>query len=366
MQSFAFARRLGQGGAGLPERNPLDPLTLSLFVALALALLAIAWLVLRRIQSAGDDRFERLAETAERLAAGQAALAGELRMAQSVTNERLDGLAKRLGESLTHQTEKTGETLKVLHERLAVIDAAQHRIVDLSKQVVSLNDVLANKQARGAFGQIQMEDLVRELLPASAYEFQATLSNRTRVDCLVRLPSPPGAVAIDAKFPLESYRALAAARDEAARTQAARAFTVDLKKHVDDIAGKYILPGETAEWALMFLPSEAVYAEVHAAFGNVVEEAHRKRVGIVSPSTLMATLATVRAVMRDAQMHLLANRVRAEVAVMIDDVRRLAERVEKLRTHLRQADEDLQQIGISTEKIVRKGTAIAEMELPES
>lgn len=351
--------------APIRREGRLDDLTFALAALLAVAVLAIVWLAWRRARPEDDPRFARLAEAAERLAEGQAALAGELRMAQSVTHERLEGLAKRVGEGLTQQTEKTGETLKVLHERLAVIDAAQRQIVDLSKQVVGLNDVLANKQARGAFGQIQMEDLVRELMPAGTFEFQATLSNRTRVDCLIRLPAPPGAVGIDAKFPLESYRALIDARDEAAKTQAARAFTVDLKRHVDDIAGKYIVPGETAEWALMFVPSEAVYAEIHAGFANVVEEAHRKRVGIVSPSTLMATLTTVRAVVRDAQMHLIANRVRAEVAVLIDDVRRLAERVDKLQTHLRQADEDVRQVLVSADKIVRKGAAIAEMELPQ-
>jgi DNA recombination protein RmuC len=225
-----------------------------------------------------------------------------LQQTQSGLNDRLDGLSKRLGEGLAEQTEKTGQTLKDLQSRLAVIDRAQQNITDLSQQVVGLQDILSNKQARGAFGEIQLQDIMTGALPPSAFALQVTLGNGARADCLLHLPNPPGAIAIDAKFPLESYQALREAKDEAALAQARRTFSADVMKHVRDIAEKYIIPGETAESALMFLPSEAVYAELHANFRNVIEDSFRRRVWIRLATTLMATLNTVRAVLKDARM----------------------------------------------------------------
>ncbi len=336
----------------------MDP-TLLIVLAIAVAVIAIGLFLRAR----GDDRVVRLAESTEKLTQGQAALAGQLQATQTGVNERLEALARRLGDGLQHQTEKTGETLKTLHERLAVIDAAQRNITGLSEQMVRLQDILSNKQARGSFGEVQLQDLVTEILPPSVYAFQATLGNRSRVDCLLKLPNPPGSIAIDAKFPLESYNTLRAAGDDASRVQAARAFAQDVGKHVKDIAEKYIVPGETAESALMFLPSEAVYAELHANFRNVVEDSFRRRVWIVSPTTLMATLNTVRAVLKDVRMREQADVIQIEVMKMLEDVRRLDARVGNLKTHFRQAAEDIKDIGTSAEKIVNRSERIKDIQV---
>jgi DNA recombination protein RmuC len=246
-----------------------------------------------------------------------------------------------------------------------VIDKAQKNITELSTQVVGLQDILANKQARGAFGEIQLRDIVEKILPPSAYAFQVTLGNGKRVDCLLKLPNPPGSIAIDSKFPLESYEALCAAREEPAITTARRALAADLRKHVRDIAEKYIVPGETAESALMFLPSEAVFAEIHANFRGVVEESHQATVWIVSPTTLWAMLTTIRAVLRDVRMREQAGLIQVEVQTLLKDVMRLDDRVGKLQSHFNQASDDVRQIRISTEKIARRGTQIAEVEIEE-
>ena len=224
----------------------------------------------------------------------------------------------------------------------------------------------SNKQARGAFGEIQLRDLVTAVLPPSAYAFQANLSNNRVADCLLKLPNPPGSIAIDAKFPLESYRILREAKDESAKTAAGRAFRDDVLKHVRDIAERYIVSGETAESALMFLPSEAVYAELHANFRNVVEESFRRRVWIVSPTTLMATLNTVRAVLKDANMREQAGLIQIEVHRMLADVGRLGKRVDNLQRHFHQASEDLNEVRISAEKVVKRGERIEEVELGEA
>jgi DNA recombination protein RmuC len=342
-----------------------------LAIGMAVAVLAAIFvLVLLRGEKARTEsaaQMAQLADTAARLATQQAELTGRLQQTQSGINERLDGLSKRLGDGLAEQTEKTGETLKDLQTRLAVIDRAQQNITDLSQQVVGLQDVLSNKQARGAFGEIQLQDIVTSALPPSAFALQVTLSNGSRVDCLLHLPNPPGAIAIDAKFPLESYQALREAKDEAAQVQARRAFSVDVLKHVRDIADKYIVPGETAESALMFLPSEAVYAELHANFRTVIEESFRRRVWIVSPTTLMATLNTVRAVLKDARMREQAGVIQAEVHKLLDDVARLDERTANLQKHFTQVGEDVRQIRITTDKVTKRAERIDEIQLgPDS
>jgi DNA recombination protein RmuC len=224
--------------------------------------------------------------------------------------------------------------------------------------VVGLQDILSNKQARGAFGEVQLHDLVANLLPPSAYALQATLSNRNRADCLLKLPDPPGPLVIDAKFPLESYRAIRDAGDKAAAVQAARAFSLDVRKHVRDIQEKYIIAGETADSALMFLPSEAVYAELHANFANVVEDAFRRKVWIVSPTTLWATLNTVRAILKDVRLREQAGRIQSELQAMADDVTRLDDRVAKLQRHFEQSVDDVRQIRISTDKVTWRAARI--------
>ncbi len=313
---------------------------------------------MQRLTQVAEQMAQTQADLSQRLAASQADLSGRLQQSQSSVNERLDLLSRRLGDGLAQQTEKTSHNLKELEKRLVVIDRAQQTITGLSQQMVSLQDILSNKQSRGAFGEIQLQDLVTAALPPSAFEFQSTLSNGKRSDCLLKLPNPPGSIVVDSKFPLESFQALRDARDETARTQAGRAFAADVGTHVKAIAEKYIVPGETADSALMFLPSEAVYAELHATFRNVVEDSFRRRVWIVSPTTLMATLNTIRAVLKDAKMREQAGVIQAEVVKMMDDVGRLDKRVGNLQSHFDLAVKDVREIRISTDKIVKKGEII--------
>ena len=341
-----------------------------------LGLLLMVW----RGRLAARDATERLAEAQMALAgrlsqfadsqvAAQSSLAERLqaqeRLLMRTLDERLNQVSQRVTESLHKQAVDTANTMGDLKERLAVIGKAQENITKLSAEVVSLQEVLSNKQARGAFGETQLADQVRNALPPSAYAFQATLGNGCRADCLLTLPNPPGCIAIDSKFPLESYHALRNARDDRERTDARRRFAADVLKHVSDIASKYILPGETADSALMFLPSEAVYAELHAELPEVVEKSHRARVYIVSPTTLMATLHTIRAVLKDAQMREQAGLIQKEVAAMGDDVQRLDTRVARLQQHFGQAEEDIRQIRISTEKVQKRAVKIQELDLDE-
>ena len=355
----------------------MDATTIALLIAAAAVAALVAILVVwARTSRSGDSGSARLAMVAERLAGVQSELVGQLRqlgegttraqaeLARSL-NERLDSVSKQLGDTVAQSAERTGKTIHELQTRLAVIDEAQKNLTELSNQVVGLQDILDNKQARGAFGEVQLENIVRDALPAGAYELQATLSNGRRADCLIRLPNPPGSIAVDAKFPLEGWRALRAATDEAARSQAARTFAADLQKHIEDIAEKYIIPGETAESALMFLPSEAVYAELHSNFGSVVEAAYRRRVWIVSPTTLMATLTTVRAVLKDARMREQAHVIQRQVGLLVADVRRLEDRVENLKKHFGQAEKDLKEIDVSAGKIVRKAGQIEDLQFEE-
>jgi len=355
-----------------------------LVIALAAALVGAALVLLARraksesgdiaaavsqVAAAQAELTGRLSQLAETGAASQAQLAERLqaqeRALSKTLEERLAELTRRVGDSLQQTSAKTGETMTKLQERLAVIDAAQKNITELSTQVVGLQDILSNKQARGAFGEVQLQDIVTAALPPSAYGFQETLGNGKRADCLIRLPNPPGNIVIDAKFPLESYRALIEAGDDAQRLAARRRFTADVVKHIEDIAARYIVPGETAESALMFLPSEAVYAELHASFADVVDRSHRSRVWIVSPTTLMATLHTVRAVLKDARMREQAGLIQKEVMTMLQDLGRLDQRVENLEKHFSQAEKDLREIRISSDKVTRRGERIGEIEMGE-
>ena len=336
-------------------------------IAAAVALSALAALlvtVLRgeRAHEATAAQVARLADVAERLGEGQAMLSGRLQQTQIGLDQRLDTLARRMGEGLLQQSERTHETLRGLHERLALIGEAQQTIAQLSTQVTGLQDILANKQARGAFGEVQLEALVASVLPADAYGFQVTLANNCRADCLLRLPDPPGVLAIDAKFPLESWRLLQAAVEPPEKARAGRAFAADLLKHVRDIAGRYIVPGETSDSALMFLPSEAVYAELHANFRGVVEESFRRKVWIVSPTTLWATLNTVRAVMRDVRLKEQASLIQSELRGVAADVATIAERSEALLRHFEQASEDVRRIGVLSRRL---GQRAARLELAE-
>ena len=287
-----------------------------------------------------------------RFEATQSALTGTV-------SDRLEAVQSQLGDGLKNSDRTIGE----LRERLAVMDAAQKNLTELSQKVVGLQDILSNKQARGAFGEVQLRDIVESLLPPSSFDFQVTLTNGKRADCVIRLPNPPGPIAVDAKFPLESYKALHAAENESQRVAASRAFSKDVTKHINDIAEKYILPGETAESALMFLPSEAVFAELHANFPNVLEQSYRARVYIVSPTTMMATLNTVRAVLLDVRMREQAGVIQVEVQKMLEDVQRLDDRVGKLQKHFNAVTSDINQITTSTGKITNRGETILEVEM---
>lgn len=283
-----------------------------------------------------------------------------------IMDEKLLAVTKSVGDGLQQSTVKTNETLQALRERLTKIDVAQQKISSLSEQVVSLQEVLSNKQARGAFGEIQLNDLVKSILPPSAYEFQVVMGNSKRADCVLKLPNPPGTIVIDAKFPLESYQALRQASTDREKIEAERFFRASVLKHIKDISEKYIISGETAESALMFLPSEAVYAELHANFCDVVEASYRSKVWIVSPTTLMATLNTVRAILKDASMREQAGVIQKEVGILVEDISRLDDRVENLSKHFDMAARDIGEIKVSSGKISKRIQKIEDFELTET
>jgi DNA recombination protein RmuC len=299
----------------------------------------------------------RLQALADMLAGRQAELA-------RAVNERLDTVSHHLNQSVHTTTQHTVDSLRQLHERIAVIDSAQKNLTDLSSQVTSLRDVLANKQTRGAFGQGRMEAIIQDGLPKGAYEFQFSLSNRSRPDCVIFLPDKRPLI-VDAKFPLEAVTALREASTEEARGQAAKLFRQHIAKHVSDIADKYLIPGETQDVALMFVPSESLYAELHDGFDDVVQKAYRARVVIVSPSLLMLAIQVIQQIQKDARMREAADKIRDEVGQMMLDVARLHERVLKLQQHFGQASEDMRQIVISADKIERRGARIGQVEFGE-
>jgi len=253
----------------------------------------------------------------------------------------LSDLQERMKETLAGSSEKTTESLTQLQERLATIDKAQTNIEKLSGDVLSLQDILSNKQRRGMFGEIQLTDIVSKALPADAFALQETLSNGKRADCLVHLPNPPGPIVIDAKFPFEAYEALAAAETKPQQEAALRALGDAVRVHIKAISEKYIIEGETADGAIMFLPSEAVYAELHARLPQVVREGFNARVWIVSPTTCMATLNTMRAILKDARMREQTGEIRKALRMLHRDVEIIGEKAGKLETHLRQAGDDV-------------------------
>ena len=279
--------------------------------------------------------------------------------------ERLDGLRSHLGQGLEASGKSTTESLQKLNERLAVIDSAQKNLTDLTSEMVSLKDVLSNKQARGAYGQGRMEAIVRDGLPASAYDFQVTLSNRTRPDCVISLPGDTRKLVIDAKFPLEGFTAYRSADTEEQRKHAAARVRADMGGHIKDIADKYVAAEETQDMALMFVPSEAIHADLHEHFEDLVQRSHRARVVIVSPSLLALAIQVMQSLVRDARMRDEARVIQTEVAKLLDDVRRLSERVEKLDTHFRQASDDVSQIRTSSDKILKRGERIEALEFED-
>jgi len=297
-------------------------------------------------------------------AVSEAQVVGQANMVQTM-EKRLDDVQLKMGESLQGTATKTAHSLGELQQRLATIDKAQSNIEKLSGDVLSLQDILSNKQTRGAFGEIQLNDIVSKALPKDAYTFQATLENGKRADCLIHLPNPPGPIVIDSKFPLEAYEALRNATSDAEVQAAARMMRQSVKVHIKNIAERYIIEGETADGALMFLPSESVYAELHANFPEVVREGFAARVWIVSPTTCMATLNTMRAVLKDARMREQAGAIRKELALLYGDVNRLGERVGKLDTHFSQASKDIEEIKISASKAGSRARRLEDFEFDE-
>ncbi|KAB7614304.1 DNA recombination protein RmuC [Amylibacter sp. SFDW26] len=368
-----------------------DPLVMGVILATAVLLLVVVLLITSvrragRSQNAVEQvamQFGRLNEDIQTLGVNQQQLAGNLQsvsdtqanaqvnMIQTMEKrlatvqqhmndtlhtsalksaQSLHEMQERMKESLHGSSEKTTQSLTQLQERLATIDKAQTNIEKLSGDVLGLQDILSNKQTRGAFGEIQLNDIVSKALTPEAYSFQATLSNGKRADCLIHLPNPPGPIVIDSKFPLEAYEALRNAETDEQAVVAARLMKSSIRTHIKAISEKYIIEGETADGALMFLPSEAVYAELHANFPEVVREGFDARVWIVSPTTCMATLNTMRAVLKDARMREQAGAIRKELGALFKDVERLGGRVENLDRHFSQASKDIEDIKISATK----------------
>ncbi len=340
----------------------MTPFEIAIYAALIVIIGVLLVMLRNRQPNASVDLAElrgQLAQISNQSGAIQTLIADQ--MAQSEGR-----LGTRLEQSLRDQNDRTTKSLTSMAEKLAVITEANAHITTLTGQVSQLQNILSNKQARGSFGEVQLENLVRDALPDSAYDFQVTLSNGRRVDCFLKLPNPPGPIAIDSKFPLESYRQLVAAADEAARDVARRRLEADVKKHITDIAAKYIIPGETAESAILFLPSESVYTEINLQLPKLVEASRRAHVYMAGPDNLMLILHTVRAILRDARMHEAAGLIQTQVDLMMQDVHRLDERVNKLATHFGQAERDINDIQISTRKITARGDKIAEIEVMDA
>ena len=281
-------------------------------------------------------------------------------------DNRLANVSEKVGKSILETQDRNSASMKQLHERLALIDRAQKNIETLSGEVSGLQSLLSNKQARGAFGEKQMQDLIKNYMPPHAYSFQATLSNKKRVDALIHLPQNQGDVAIDSKFPMESWRRMTEAENTPDEETAKKLFARDVLTHIKDISEKYLIFGETHDIALMFLPSEAIYAELHANFPKVIEKGFAQKAMIVSPTTFMATLHTMRAVMKDAAMREQAHIIQREVGILSQDIRRLDDRVEKLQTHFGQSIKDVEQIRTSTKKIVKRSDKIESLEVDSS
>ena len=351
-----------------------------LFVALVAVLMVALWRSAKARAVAAAEAADHARDAEARMAGilqAQAEMQGRLgtvaeifgsrqaELTQSLS-QRLDAMTGRLGQTMTEQTKSTHESLAKLQERLAVIDTAQGNIQSLAGQVVQLQAILSNKQTRGAFGQSRMEAIVADGLPLGAYEFQATLSNNNRPDCLVRMPNGAPSLVIDAKFPLEAWNAIRAAADVEgaveAQKYAAQAFRRDLEVHIKAIADKYLISGETQDTAFMFVPSESIFAEIHENFESLVQRAHRARVVIVSPSLLMLSIQVIQAILKDARMREQAHLIQGEVIRLMEDVGRLDERVRKLQTHFGQASKDIDDILVSSSKVTKRGEKIEALE----
>ncbi len=345
----------------------LDPvlILLGLAGAAVLALLLIVTFLglhmsRRRLEARENDA--QLAELKGRLQTlAEISVSRHGDLARAV-NERLDRMTHRVGTDINETARKTNESISKLHERLAVIDTAQKNLTDLSTNMVSLQEILANKQARGAFGQIRMEAIIQDGLPKGAYSFQATLSNGKRPDCLLHLPNSTAGVVIDAKFPLEGFEAFRVARVPDEKKEAARRVRIDVGRHVDAMAERYFLPGETQDTAILFVPSESIYADLAEHFSDLVQKAHRARIVICAPNMLMLAVQTMQAILKDVQMREQAHLIQREVSRLMEDMGRLRERVLDLQRHFGQANQDIEKILTSSERIASRGNKIENLE----
>jgi DNA recombination protein RmuC len=353
-----------------------------LLAAAAIALLLLATMALSVTRHTRMDREEMLAATGRQreilqalteFSRQSAGLDGMVRgMAKVLSSrqadlarlvsERLDAVGMRVGAGLEASGKSASEQLARLNERLAVIDAAQARVAALTQEVVCLKDILANKQARGAFGQGRLEAIIKDGLPSASFEFQYTLSNDTRPDCVIRLPGDPRLMVIDAKFPLEAFAALRQAPGPEARKGAAARVRADVLKHVRDIAERYFIPEETQDIAIMFVPSESLYADLHEHFNDIIQKAHKSRIIIVSPSLLMMAVQVVQAIVRDARVREEAHLIQAEVRGLLEEVTRLRARAAKLDAHFKITQEDVEQILTSADRVARRAGRIDRMD----
>ena len=365
--------------------DAMDELWLILAAAggfLLLLLVILLIVVVRRVGRSSrmmaplGAQIGNLGQRVQALSDGQSQLAGGLHtVSQTQTvaqaqlmntlEQRLAEVQAKMTDSLHGSAQSTTKSLTELQERLATIDRAQSNIEKLSGDVLSLQDILSNKQTRGAFGEIQLNDIVGKALPAGSFKLQATLSNGKRADCLIDLPNPPGPIVIDSKFPLEAYEALRNASNDWETNEAIKAFKQSVKGHIKAISERYILEGETADGALMFLPSEAVYAELHANFPELVREGFAAHVWIVSPTTCMATLNTMRAILKDARMREQAGAIRKTLRMLHRDVELVVARVVKLDTHFNQARADLDGIGVAAERAGKRAARLDNFDFEE-
>ena len=360
----------------------LSPILIALIVSIAVLVIVVLYLMSRpQLNSSNShkpvidhlnivgDKIQKLSEGQERLTGGLQTVSEAQAKAQlsmiNMMEERLAKVQLQMNENLSHSSRRTAQSLGDLQQRLSTIDKAQEKITKLSGDVLSLQDILSNKQTRGAFGEIQLTDIVSKALPSDGFELQATLSTGKRADCLINLPNPPGPIVIDSKFPLEAYEALRNASSETETSSAVRLFRTSVRKHIKDISEKYIVEGETADGAILFLPSEAVYAELHANFSDLVREGFSARVWIVSPTTCMATLNTMRAILKDARMREQAGAIRNELTLLYQDVDRLGVRVESLDRHFNQAAKDISDIKISADKAGRRAKRLDNFDFEE-
>ena len=350
---------------------PLFNLNLSILLVVVFCLILVLIFILLR-KNASAMQSESLAELRGQLSQmvqasnqQQQTLASQLSDQSSRMEQTLSGFRQQLGQSLQQQTQSTHDNLTKLSERLAVIDTANNQISELTGQVTQLHNILANKTERGAFGEVQLENLIKTVLPPNAYAFQVTLPNQKRADCVLKLPNPPGDIVIDSKFPLEAWHSLQNAETKAEQQAARKQLAIAVRGHVKDIQEKYIVAGTTAESACLFLPSEAVYAELHANMPDVIEASYKARVWIVSPTTMMATLNTVRAVLRDARMREQTAIIQAEMLKLLEDVSRLDTRVDNLDRHFSQAQKDITEIQTSTTRITKRSHKITELDVSD-